>query len=191
MIWKLQLNIRTKLSLIGVLSLGYFACAAAIVKAIQQYNVLDDPDWTTDDWFNIWNFIELTIGIVAASLPALKPLFNWFLEGVRAITSGGRTRKTNGYKGVSSLGYQKQSEASSRSIGLHSLGGSKNDTVKSPYNVQITGVADKEAWDMDHAKKSDDSILPLQQPGGAPAPRAGQQGFHGITVTREFNSVVN
>ncbi|KAF2644632.1 hypothetical protein P280DRAFT_487198 [Massarina eburnea CBS 473.64] len=88
LIWKLQLNTRTKLSLIVVLSLGWFACAAAIVKAIQQWYVLQEPDWTVHDSFNVWNYIEFTIGILAASLPPLKPLVNRFLETARAITSG-------------------------------------------------------------------------------------------------------
>ncbi|KAF2873389.1 hypothetical protein BDV95DRAFT_604898 [Massariosphaeria phaeospora] len=64
----------------SILSLGWFACAAAIIKAIQQWNVIGDLDWTVHDSFNVWNFIEFTIGIIAASLPSLKPLFNWFLE---------------------------------------------------------------------------------------------------------------
>ncbi|KAF1952866.1 hypothetical protein CC80DRAFT_355435, partial [Byssothecium circinans] len=92
LIWKLQLNLRTKLSLIIVLSLGWFACAAAIVKAIQQWHVLEELDWTVQDSFNIWNYIELTVGILAASLPPLKPLVNRFLETARAITSGSRSR---------------------------------------------------------------------------------------------------
>ncbi|PVH98848.1 hypothetical protein DM02DRAFT_484891, partial [Periconia macrospinosa] len=85
LIWKLQLNMRTKISLIGILSLGWFACAAAIIKAIRQWHVFDEPDWTVYNSFNVWNFIELTIGIIAASLPSLKPLFNWFLKTARGI----------------------------------------------------------------------------------------------------------
>ncbi|OAG02010.1 uncharacterized protein CC84DRAFT_1046309, partial [Paraphaeosphaeria sporulosa] len=85
LIWKLQINMRTKISLVVVLSLGWFACAAAIVKAAQQYTVLDDPDWTVHDSFNVWNYIELTVGIIAASLPALKPLFHWALNTVSAL----------------------------------------------------------------------------------------------------------
>lgn len=178
MIWKLQLNTRTKISLICVLSLGYFASAAAIVKAVQQFHVLEDPDWTVNDSFNIWNFIELTVGIVAASLPALKPLFNWFLDTARAFTSATRT-KNNGYnnyhKGASSLGYQKQTEDSS--IGLHSLA-TKTDSPRDPYSVDVLHPHEKE-WDMEIAKKSDDSILPQQ----------GRPTGQGIVMTREIHVV--
>lgn len=184
LIWKLQLNTRKRISLIVVLSLGWFACAAAIIKAVQQWNVLTDPDWTVRDSFNVWNYIEFTIGIIAASLPSLKPLFNWFYDTARAITSGGRTKasgyKASGYKGVGSLGYHKQSENSSKSIALHSMNSKGDSTPRGPYNVRITthptGLADKEAWDMMNAKNSDESILPLQNPEHNP---------HGIVMTRE------
>lgn len=188
LIWKLQLNVRTKISLIAVLSLGWFACAAAIIKAVQQWHVLTDPDWTVNDSFNIWNYIEFTVGIIAASLPSLKPLFNWALETARAITSGGRSRGTGkpGYKGPNSLGYNNMADQSSKSIALHSLT-SRGDTTpgssKGPYNVRVTtnhhhhtGLADKEAWDMVRAKNSDESILPLQRP---------EPGHNGIMMTKE------
>ncbi|KAF2469141.1 uncharacterized protein BDR25DRAFT_229933 [Lindgomyces ingoldianus] len=182
LIWKLQLNTRTKISLIAILSLGFFASAAAIIKAVQQWHVLSDPDWTVHDSFNVWNYIEFTIGIIAASLPALKPLFNWFLETARAITSGGRSKgsgyKASGYKGAGSLGYQKQA-SDSRSIALHSLT-SKGDSTpggyKNPYNVRVTTKGEKDTWDMERAKTSDESILPLQRP---------EPGSHQIVMTRE------
>ncbi|KAF2440194.1 hypothetical protein P171DRAFT_369181, partial [Karstenula rhodostoma CBS 690.94] len=91
LIWKLHINMRTKISLIVILSLGWFASAAAIVKVAKQYTVLDDLDWTAHDSFNVWNYIELTVGIIAASLPALKPLFHWALYTVSAFSSSGRT----------------------------------------------------------------------------------------------------
>ncbi|KAF2737662.1 hypothetical protein EJ04DRAFT_510103 [Polyplosphaeria fusca] len=175
LIWKLQLNTRTKISLIAVLSLGWFAVAAAIIKAVQQWGVLTDPNWTVHDSFNVWNYLEFTIGILSASLPALKPLFNWALETAKAITSGGRTKvsgyKASGYQGAGSLGYQKTSGHSDGSIALRSLTTDK-DTVlggnKHPYSVRITtqptNLADKETWDMENARTSDESILPLQHP---------------------------
>lgn len=181
LVWNLQLNQRTKISLIAILSLGYFACAAAIIKAIQQWHVLSDPDWTVHDSFNVWNFIELSVGIIAASLPALKPLFNWCLETARAITSGSGNRSKRsgyGYKRNSSLGYLKADEASSRSVALESIQSRMNNPTggKSPYHVRVTcesvdlttrGIRKDEhggKWDMEGAKKSDDSILPLQRP---------------------------
>lgn len=167
LIWQLQLNLRTKISLILVLSLGWFACAAATVKAVLQFNVLNDLDWTVHNSFNVWNYIELTVGIIAASLPTLKPLFNWFLEAARAITSGSRSKhsgyRVSGYgNGPNSLGYHKTDEQSKTSFGLHSLP-SRGESLSKPYNVKVsttpTGMLDKEALDALRSRDSDESIL--------------------------------
>lgn len=44
---KLQVNFRTKISLAVILSLGYVACSAGIVKAVKQYGFFKekDPYW--------------------------------------------------------------------------------------------------------------------------------------------------
>ncbi|KAF2840995.1 hypothetical protein M501DRAFT_902028, partial [Patellaria atrata CBS 101060] len=107
LILSLKVNRRTKISLTLILSLGIFACAAGMVKAVQQYHVLTDRDWTVHDSFNVWNDIELNVGIVAASLPSLKPLFAWMLDSARALTnnSENRSRPRSIYPRNSSLGY--------------------------------------------------------------------------------------
>lgn len=46
LVFQLQVNLRTKMTLVSILSLGFFASAAAIVKCIKQWNVLTDLDWT-------------------------------------------------------------------------------------------------------------------------------------------------
>jgi len=46
MVWKLQVNIRTKVGLISILSLGFFAAATAIYKTPMQYHFFEQPDFT-------------------------------------------------------------------------------------------------------------------------------------------------
>ncbi|KAK0664703.1 hypothetical protein DIS24_g215 [Lasiodiplodia hormozganensis] len=144
LIWELQVNIRTKVTLASILSLGFFASAAAIVKCVKQWNVLEDPDWTVHDSFNVWNYIELNIGIVAACLPALKPLFNWFLETARAITSsGGRSgnRRRTGYSGYGSRstahGYMKQQD----SFAMASISRSRADAELGKVDPYVAKVS--------------------------------------------------
>lgn len=88
LILKLQVNTRTKLSLALILSLGYFACAAGIVKAIKQHNFFQEKDPLWSNSFNVWNMIELCVGIIAASLPALRLLFAKILESSKHAFSG-------------------------------------------------------------------------------------------------------
>ncbi|KAK8240245.1 phosphatidylserine decarboxylase [Phyllosticta capitalensis] len=139
LIMKLKVNLRTRLTLCFILSLGFFASAAAIVKAVSQWKVLTETDWTVHDSFNVWNDIELNTGIIAASLPSLKPLFNWALQTARAITSsGGRTnaapRPRPSYHGH---GYVKQMESSS--VALSSMPNATYDGTRGdPYIAEIT-----------------------------------------------------
>jgi hypothetical protein len=55
MIWKLQVNTRTRIGLAAILSLGLFASVTAIYKAPLQYNLFKDPDWSGKGaWYYIW-----------------------------------------------------------------------------------------------------------------------------------------
>lgn len=92
MLWNLQINMRTKASIIGVLALGLFACAAAIVKipSLVNYGKQGDFLWDSRD-ITIWTITECNIGIIAGSMPALKPLAKPILGSsyVRRITAYG------------------------------------------------------------------------------------------------------
>ncbi|PBP28427.1 hypothetical protein BUE80_DR000494 [Diplocarpon rosae] len=79
-VWNLQVNVRTKISLIVIMSLGYFACACSIVKTKIQATVFQDADSYRNDSYFVWNSLELYMGIVAASLPTLRALFNSVLD---------------------------------------------------------------------------------------------------------------
>ncbi|KAK4626284.1 hypothetical protein CLAFUW4_04864 [Fulvia fulva] len=87
---KLRVNNRTKVSLACVLSWGYIACAAGI-----QHSFLDEVDALWHNDFNVWNMIELCVGIVAASLPALRPFFASLLDRTRTYLSSGSTGSHN------------------------------------------------------------------------------------------------
>jgi hypothetical protein len=82
---------------------------AGTIKTVKQYRVLDDPDWTTHDAFHLWNYIELTVGIIAASSPSLKPLFHWALQTVSTVSSSGKSKGSavhSGSAGAPSLDFQ-------------------------------------------------------------------------------------
>jgi hypothetical protein len=91
MLWNLNVNTRTRLTLIGILGLGVFACSAALVKLgfIVNYGKVGDFLWDSQD-ITIWTVAEVNIAIVAGSLPALRPLFKTILGS----TYGRGSRKT-------------------------------------------------------------------------------------------------
>jgi hypothetical protein len=92
MLWGVQMNIRQKVSIIGILSLGMFATAAAIVKLSYVSTYGRSGDWLWDSRnLTIWTVTETNIAIVAGNLPCLKPLFRTILGS----TYGRGTRKTD------------------------------------------------------------------------------------------------
>jgi len=80
MLWVIQLNRRQKLSLICILGLGVFATSAACVKLtfLPNYGRSGDLMWDSRN-LTIWTVTECNVGIVAANLSCLKPLFNRIL----------------------------------------------------------------------------------------------------------------
>ncbi|KAH6656065.1 hypothetical protein BKA67DRAFT_645459 [Truncatella angustata] len=108
---RLQVNRRTKGTLIAILSLGLFACVASVVRMVYAYH-RSDPGYTRTFNFIVWFNIELHAGILAASLPTLRPLFATILKNTSRL-------RTYGYKsgtryGTQSAhirsGYQKQDD---------------------------------------------------------------------------------
>ncbi|KAK3358804.1 hypothetical protein B0T25DRAFT_620651 [Lasiosphaeria hispida] len=79
-IWSLQLKRRVRLYLVGILSLGYFAVATGVVKAVYQIAFSNEPDKTFGYSIQLWGFLQLNIGIIAACAATLKPLVNRVLS---------------------------------------------------------------------------------------------------------------
>ncbi|KAI0124083.1 hypothetical protein BJ170DRAFT_735810 [Xylariales sp. AK1849] len=80
MLWNVQINLRTKASLICILGMGVFACIAAIIKSAYTSNYGKTGDFLWDSAnLTIWVATETNTGIIAACLPCLKPLFKRML----------------------------------------------------------------------------------------------------------------
>ncbi|KAK8123351.1 hypothetical protein PG999_003269 [Apiospora kogelbergensis] len=96
MLWNVQINIRTKASLICIMGLGVFAVAAAIVKSffISNYGKTGDFLWDSTD-LTIWVSTECNTGIIAACLPCLKPLFKRILETTTQRSRGSSSNQTD------------------------------------------------------------------------------------------------
>ncbi|KAK9775286.1 hypothetical protein SCAR479_07962 [Seiridium cardinale] len=97
MLWNIQIDRRTKASLICVLGLGIFATAAAIIKFAYLSNYGKNGDFLWDSAnLTIWFAIELNIGIIAACLPCLKPVFRHAFKGTSRRYNS--KNQTNSYK---------------------------------------------------------------------------------------------
>jgi hypothetical protein len=119
MLWNLNVNKRTRATLILALGLGCFACAAAIAKipSLVDYGKTGDWLWDSRD-ICIWTVTECNVGIVAGSLPALRPMFKRVLGGT--FGTG---------KGTSGSGYQRHQDSTvTRTTGTSRRGGLKSVT---------------------------------------------------------------
>ncbi|KAI1344502.1 hypothetical protein F5Y15DRAFT_113403 [Xylariaceae sp. FL0016] len=89
LLWKIQMKGRVKLSVGVMLSLGAFASCATIVR-LRFLTLYDDQAefMFSTGAIGLWSIIEEGIGIVAGSMPALRPLLNWRRRMTNASGSG-------------------------------------------------------------------------------------------------------
>ena len=94
MLWSLQLNQRTKAAVMVILSLGLFVCLTGLIRLpeIKNYGKTGDLLWDSRG-LTIWFMTEFNTGIAAASMPALKPLFETILQKTHITGRTGRSTK--------------------------------------------------------------------------------------------------
>ncbi|KFY05219.1 hypothetical protein O988_00177 [Pseudogymnoascus sp. VKM F-3808] len=90
MVWNLQMNFRTKLSVAAILAVGCIASTATIIRIpfISGMADINDFLYSTMD-VAIWSTVEVGIGIVASAAATLRPLFRVFFAGSKGTTGGG------------------------------------------------------------------------------------------------------
>lgn len=159
MLWSVKINMRVKIALFCILGLGLFATAACIVKVVylSSYGSHGDFLWDTVN-ITIWTSCELNVGIFAASIATLKPLFRATFFGT-TFGSGGYVSSKD--KSLDKSGFVKHI---SNSRGTSKVGGtpSKDDGFEM-YGSVITASGKRGRIDIDN--ESEESILPLQNPG--------------------------
>ncbi|KAL5117921.1 hypothetical protein ACEQ8H_004240 [Pleosporales sp. CAS-2024a] len=135
MVWRLQVNLRTRIGLAVVLSLGFFASAVAIYKLPIQYNFLSEPDMTGHgSWYYVWQQVELHVGILAACLPTLKPLMASFFGQVRTFTKARTVGSGALSQNVRTAGYLKHDDGrSGNSFAMTGV----SDRGKDPYDDDV------------------------------------------------------
>jgi hypothetical protein len=123
MLWNIQMNVRQKGTVIGILALGVFGTAAALVKTsyLTTFGRFNDFLWDSSN-ITIWTVVELNVGIVCGNLPCMKPLFRRALGSTygrgTAKTSNARNHFSRPYgAGTGHTGKDYNSLASGRTQG--------------------------------------------------------------------------
>ncbi|KAK5705818.1 hypothetical protein LTR17_021329 [Elasticomyces elasticus] len=156
-VMQLHLDLRSRVVLTVVMSLGYIACGAAVAKSIFLWNYPKDKDRTFHDWFFVLAAMELYLSILSASLPSLKRLVTRFFERARTMLSSSRQSKVHipAEQRNSRAGYQRQENMTqhmelkamdSTVVSATVLSKTEDDqrasnstaSIQRPYSTQIT-----------------------------------------------------
>ncbi|KAG8533587.1 uncharacterized protein KY384_001327 [Bacidia gigantensis] len=151
--WRLQVRLRTKIGLIIICSLGIFTNVCAIVKTVLLPALFSpDPDktWIIKD-LCLWAPMELCVGMICGTIPALAPLFGLATEKTRSRRQ--RYRKFEGagsYELSSSGRHNTPGHHHPRDpSGMNSALGAPDDTAapqKPTRSVTVTRPASKERF---------------------------------------------
>ncbi|KAF1838094.1 hypothetical protein BDW02DRAFT_51514 [Decorospora gaudefroyi] len=195
MVWRLQVTLQTRIGLAVILSLGLFASAIAIYKTPMQYNFFKVVDWSGEgSWYYIWQQVEMHVGIIAACLPTLKPLFANFFGQVRAYTKG----RTTGSGGINSApfrsnGYVKQNDGRKNFAMKNMSEGSQSTGGRDPYAEDV--VLGKDTYTVEAGRggigrvrsqggESDESILSHEAPRDRARDRESASVPRGMAIVR-------
>ncbi|KAF3038265.1 hypothetical protein E8E12_000315 [Didymella heteroderae] len=88
LIWALRKTVLSRVSLTIVLGLGIFAAIAGVMRQASMATTFTDAEPWVHDTYAVWNFVELNMGIIAASLPATKAFFNQLYKTARSLAKG-------------------------------------------------------------------------------------------------------
>jgi len=186
MLWNLNVNRRTRLSLVGALGLGTFACAAAFIKIPSLVNYGKTGDWLWDSRdITIWTIVECNTGIVAANIPAMRALFKRLLGTTLGSSGHSKPPNSSSYWRGNSGGATARSKRDKTKPDVLDDGSSDrafNDTSyelghhpHQPGGTRVFGSNEE-------ALSSDDSVcLRAQTAGGEP---------HGAGITKTTTTIV-
>ncbi|CAI7598138.1 unnamed protein product [Penicillium viridicatum] len=124
LLWNVQINRNTKISIIGLMGLGIFASLSACVRLKYTVALTDQVDYlyAVADVV-IWGFAENSIGMIVGNVATLRPLFRILRDG-----------KTSDYKNYNrSPGYNTSNRTGrgnvSQNYELPDIGKSANHTA--------------------------------------------------------------
>jgi len=183
-LWNVKINARVKLALVFILSLGVLyvfvhfpqfldaietdvpdfnsALISCIVKVyyLSFYGKFNDFLWDSVN-ITIWTACELNIGIFAASIATLRPLFrSAFQGGSTAFSTGGFTDNEKHQNSLDKNGFVKHI---SNSRGTSKIGGSQS-SKSDGFEMYGSVITANDRSTMTEDNESEESILPMQMP---------------------------
>lgn len=170
-VWKVQIPVKTKVAVCGLMALGLTATGFGIARAASLGLKVNDLSWTYCI-AAIWSNLELYLGIIAANLALARSMFLYFREGSKALASrvthsGSRSHPglSQGGNNFSRKGYINQSSTNDRSgndMKLSSMGGpgfGQGNEVDIRRGSYGTNASDRPFYGTDGIKKTMDFYI--------------------------------
>ncbi|WKT48302.1 hypothetical protein QSH57_013207 [Fusarium oxysporum f. sp. vasinfectum] len=155
-VWKLQLSKAKRLGAILMLSLGLFVCIIAIIRVsfISQLRTDVTKDLVIP---MIWSQVEVSVLVVCASIPSLRP----FLQCFPAVSKALGLSSSKDSRPTSNVG------RSPRVVSLHLISWSKTKQshVETNNSIQISTGCNVTATGPWSAHSSTENILPQRHSG--------------------------
>ena len=86
-LWRVQIDFKTKIGLWFLMCLGFITGACCLVRTVLN-NQSVPLDGTYDGIVNwVWRLFEVQIGIIAACIPTLRPLYMWVSKRLQGRSS--------------------------------------------------------------------------------------------------------
>ncbi|KAJ5381961.1 uncharacterized protein N7496_004389, partial [Penicillium cataractarum] len=176
LVWKLQMNHKTKTAVGGILSLGAIASVAVIIRIPFLHHYADTNFLYSTYQIAIWTIIETGLGITAGSLITLRPLFRWLLDG--------------------SLSYGRNGHTPERTSGRYRLSSFRHDGAKKSQDLNLwrpdtdantktlVEIASSPGFQLSSDANSSQEAL-------NPGPNSSSQQNEGVTVERSFVQVIS
>ena len=78
-LWRIQVDLKTKIGLWLLMGLGFITGACCLVRTVLNGQSIP-LDGTYDGIVNwVWRLFEVQFGIIAACIPTLRPLYSWVI----------------------------------------------------------------------------------------------------------------
>jgi len=95
-VWQLHIKNSQKVAISSIFLLGGFVCVASVVRYTYLKEVIPVDVTYTNDLPGIWSLIELSTGLVCASLPAMRPLLRHLVPPyVRSLAESFDTKSSS------------------------------------------------------------------------------------------------
>ncbi|KAL4931462.1 uncharacterized protein BDV17DRAFT_289002 [Aspergillus undulatus] len=156
LVWPLQMTRRTKLALMGILSLGAVASIAVVIR-LPYLKYYSDVDFLYSTYqIAIWSVIETGLAIIAGSLITLRPLFRWFLDNNSSYRN--RRRAQGGKHALSTL------TANASNPGYEDPKHWRPDLEDNSTNTVITSVSSPGAPPLARSRQESIPVSPILPP---------------------------